>query len=124
MFKPNFSDIKCIPFGAMTLEQFIVSTYGQEAIRLLKKASDDPLKLIVPFLVAYQVSDLKMQFEDKHPHLLQLPEFRQKINDISIQHLITELEGTLHAIGEESLERLAKILSRDNKINQLKKGKS
>lgn len=120
----SFSNFKGIPFGQMTLEQFVVSNTGKEIVRLLKKVSDDPLKLIVPFLVAYQVADLRRQFEDKHPDLLEASGLRESVIDLCNQHVISELESILHVIGEESLEWLAKILSPEEKINKLKKGKS
>lgn len=116
MSEPNFTietELKGIPFGALTLEQIIASTEGQEVIRLLKQTSDDPFKLIGPFLVAYQFIDMKQQLKDRNSYLPLTPEINNKLIHLATRHVVLTLSDIVNEIGEERLDVLTKILSPD-----------
>ena len=45
-------DLEGIPFGPLSMENFVESEDGKATISVLKRVSTDPTKLIVLFLVA------------------------------------------------------------------------
>ncbi|WP_247360276.1 hypothetical protein [Ralstonia pseudosolanacearum] len=102
-----------IPCGALTMEQVIESDNGKEAIRLLKKTSNDPDKLVIPFLVAYQIFDIECQLTAMGCGTKPASEERSAIINLATTSVAENLVNILTQIGAERLEKLRQILSPD-----------
>lgn len=104
-------EFESIPCGALTMEQVIESDNGKEAIRLLKKTSNDPYKLVVPFLVAYQVFDIECQLAAMGCGTKPDTEERSAIIKLASTSVVENLVNILAQIGLEKLGKLHQVLS-------------
>jgi hypothetical protein len=106
-------DLPGIPFGLLTLEQFIDSPEGQEVIQTMKTMSSDPYSLVVPCLVSYQYYDLFAHLNDKAVPMKEERANDEALLDLATRYVVEYLPNIVSDIGQERLDNLIKILSPD-----------
>lgn len=106
-------DLPGIPFGILTLEQFIESPEGQEVIQTMKTHIRDPYTLIGPCLVSYQYYDMLAQLNSKSVPMLEERANDEVLLDLATRYVITNLAHIVSDIGQERLDNLIKLLSPD-----------
>ncbi|MDN4065630.1 MULTISPECIES: hypothetical protein [Ralstonia solanacearum species complex] len=104
-------DLPGIPFGILTLEQFIASSEGQEVIQTMKTMSSDPYFLMVPFLTSYQYYDMLAQLNDRAIPMKEERENDEVLLNVATRYVVEHLPKIVIDIGQEKMKSLIKMLS-------------
>lgn len=107
-------EINPIPFGPLTLENYIGSAKGKEVIRQLKTIGADPEALVLPFLASYQVMDIMMQLYKKGRTKNCSPEEQEKIYEFSSRYVVENFTPIVQEIGQKRMAKVLKALSPKN----------
>ena len=104
-------DLPGIPFGILTLEQFIASSEGQEVIQTMKTMSSDPYFLMVPFLTSYQYYDMLAQLNDMAIPMMEDLKKDKALLDVATRFVVEHLAKIVFDIGETKMKEVIRLLS-------------
>lgn len=112
------TELEGIPFGILSLDDFLQAPFTQGLITAIKTESDDPLQRLNTFLMSYQLVDIKAQLIAKgQDEICNAPEAQEYFFELATKNVLENYGGILAAIGEKKVARLFAMFANNNATN-------
>jgi hypothetical protein len=113
------TEIEGIPFGILSLDDFLQAPFTQGLIAAIKTESDDPLQRLNTFLMSYQLVDIKVQLIAKgQDEICNAPEAQEYFFELATKNVLENYGGILAAIGSQDVARLLAMFTNDATTNE------
>ncbi|WP_197339876.1 hypothetical protein [Ralstonia solanacearum] len=114
----NGIGIVSIPFGLISLDDFLQAPFTKDLIEPLKAKVKDPQQLLKGFLMFYQVVELKAQLiEQGQEEICDAPEAQDQLFELASKNVSDNYGAILAAIGLVDVARVLAMLINDQATN-------
>ncbi|CAJ2902488.1 Uncharacterised protein [Burkholderia pseudomallei] len=111
-------EVEGIPFGIISVDDFLQDPFTQNLISSIKKDGNDPIQCMTFFLVSYQIVDIKAQLMAKGQYALANdPEALDHFFEMASTNVLVNYSGILAAIGEKTVARLFAMFANNEATN-------